>query len=585
MPLNEQEEFELLSLEREKYGAGKPAKPEYVKGHNLVMGSLKSAADIGTTLLRPVDALLNVTGITDKTNVQRKADINQFFGERADPESLEFKGGELLTDIAGTAGIGGLLGKGAKVAGASPKMIAALESGGFNLGGKTAAGGKVADTALRVGAGAAGGAAAAGLVGEDAGKGAMIGGAFPPAIQAAGKAGAMARSALTTSAEKLMQSALKPTIEQLRSGDAAVAVRTLLDNGISPNADGVAKLQTMISGINDQIDDLIKGSTAKIDRDKVTQALLSVRGKFSNQVNPQSDLDAIAQVAENFKNHPKLANLNAEELRLVEAINNAQAARVSALQDAGRFETMAAQQRTLSQSQPISLGTRQPTNEPFFNVGSLGGEAVSPLAPSRTGGTVMPPPRYTSNMQRVPEAQAAATEARQIAAQRAAEKAAAEKALTEYMAGGGSGIPVEIAQELKKGTYRVLKGKYGEMGSAATEAEKGLARGLKEGIADAVPGISGLNAKESALIKTLDVAERRALMDLNKNPFGLSLLSGNAGAFAAFVADRSAAFKALAARMVNKTGGAAEAPTNQLRAMLENPATRNALIQASQTDQ
>jgi len=198
MALNEKEEFELLSLEREKYGgAGKSAKPEYVTGHNAVMGSLSSAADIGATLLRPVDFALNKLGVTNKTNVERKADINQFFRDKADPESMEFKGGELVTDIAATAGIGGLLGKGAKVAGASPKVIAALESGGFNLGGPAATklGGKVADMALRVGAGAAGGGAAAGLVGEDAGTGAMIGGAFPPAVKAAGMAGAGLRSA------------------------------------------------------------------------------------------------------------------------------------------------------------------------------------------------------------------------------------------------------------------------------------------------------------------------------------------------------------------------------------------------------
>jgi hypothetical protein len=174
-----------------------PAKPEYVTGHNLAMGALKSAADIGTTLLRPIDAALNFTGITDKTNVQRKADINQFFGERADPESLEFKGGELLTDIAGTAGIGGILSKAAKGLGAGPKIVNALQSGGFNLGGKAAGtpAGKAADMALRVGAGAAGGGAAAGLVGEDAGTGAMIGGGLPIGVKAAGLAGSGLRSA------------------------------------------------------------------------------------------------------------------------------------------------------------------------------------------------------------------------------------------------------------------------------------------------------------------------------------------------------------------------------------------------------
>ncbi len=88
------------------------------------------------------------------------------------------------------------------------------------------------------------------------------------------------------------------------------------------------------------------------------------------------------------------------------------------------------------------------------------------------------------------------------------------------------------------------------MGTADVEAQKGLARGLKEGIAQAEPRVSALNAQESALIRTLGVAERRAMMDLNKNPMGLSLLAQNPAAWAAFMADKSALFKSLAARAV-----------------------------------
>jgi len=565
-----------------------PAKPEYVTGHNAVMGSLASAADIGATLLRPVDAVLNATGITDKTNAERRKQLGEFFQQNADPESLEFKGAGLVTDIAGTAGVGGLLGKVAKVAGAAPKVVAALESGGFNLGGSKAltGGGNLADAALRAGAGFAGGAASAGLTNpDDALKGGIIGAVLPGGVQLAGAAGAGVRNVMRGGAERLMQSALKPTIEQLKSGDAKIAIQTLLDMGISPTMAGVNKMRSAIDDINLQIDDLIKGSDAKIDRQKVISALTGVRSKFSNQVAPQSDLAAIQGVADDFAAHPKLANLNAKELELVAEIKRASDARVSALQDAGRFDTMAAQQRTLSQSQPINLGTRQPTNEPYFNVGSLGGDAVSPLAPSRTGGTVMPPPRYTPNLQRVPEAQSAANEARQIAMQRAAEKAAAENALAEHIAAGGSGIPVELAQEMKKGTYRVLKGKYGEAGSASTEAQKALARRLKEGVAEAVPAVAGLNAKESALLKTLDVAERRALMDANKNTMGLAALAGNPASWAAFMADRSAAFKALAARMANKSANAAPSTVKTLDKLLEKPAVRSLLIQSNQTSQ
>jgi len=283
-------------------------------------------------------------------------------------------------------------------------------------------------------------------------------------------------------------------------------------------------------------------------------------------------LAAIRAIGDEFANHPKLAGLNARELELQAAIKKAGESRVSAIQDAGRFQTMAAQQKNLAGGRPVNLSPQQTANTPYFNVGATGGEARSfrDLA-----GQVRPPERYTPNMSIVPNAKSAADEAMGIAAQRQAEQMAAQKQLAEHVASGGSGIPVQLAQELKKGTYQVLKGKYGEVGSAATEAQKALARGLKEGIADAVPQVAGLNARESALLKTLGVAERRALMDANKNPFGLSLLAGNPGAWAAFIADRSAAFKGLAARMANNASKAANATQ-----ALENFAPPQALITA-----
>jgi hypothetical protein len=113
----------------------------------------------------------------------------------------------------------------------------------------------------------------------------------------------------------------------------------------------------------------------------------------------------------------------------------------------------------------------------------------------------------------------------------------------------GSTLPVQAAQELKQGTYRILAKKYGQVGSAETEAQKAIARGLKDQVAAAVPAVKGLNAEESALIKTLDVVERRALMGLNNNPGGLAWMAQNPKAAVGFLADRSPLFKSLAARM------------------------------------
>lgn len=230
------------------------------------------------------------------------------------------------------------------------------------------------------------------------------------------------KSTRSAIAESLMQSALKPTPTQLKSGDAAVAVKTLLANGINPTKGGVEKLKTAIGETNEQIGGLIEGSTATVDKNKVMNALGDVREKFTKQVSPASDLNAIEGVKAGFEVHPMLQ---------------------------------------------------------------------------------------------------------------------------------GREIPVQLAQQLKQGTYKVVNKKYGQLGSAEIEAQKALARGLKEAVAEAVPEVAALNAKESALIKTLDVTERRALMDLNKNPMGLSLLANNPASWAAFMADKSALFKSLAARLIN----------------------------------
>jgi hypothetical protein len=107
-----------------------PEKPGMLR--NIGMGALKGASDIGSTLLRPVDAALNAAGLTQTTNADRRAGLRSFFRENADTDSLAFKGAELAADIAGTAGVGGVLAK--PVAAIAPRLAAALSSGGFSLG-------------------------------------------------------------------------------------------------------------------------------------------------------------------------------------------------------------------------------------------------------------------------------------------------------------------------------------------------------------------------------------------------------------------------------------------------------------------
>lgn len=365
-----------------------------------------------------------------------------------------------------------------------------------------------------------------------------------------------AEKTLNPTARFLMNSALKPTTEQHRIGDARVAVDTLLKYGISPTQSGTMKIYDLIDELNQKIGNKVAASNATVSREKVLNALNDVRRQFGSQVNPADDLAAIQHAGEGFVAHPYFQQVEAKGPALEEALKRAQLGKTQALQAAGKLKTFAAQQENLAHGGGIGLSPVQPGNQLYFNSGVTGGNVISPSAyPTSLAPRV--PGRYTPNLQRVPEGNAGYQDAMAAYAARKADELAAQRALVKWQATRGN-MPVQVAQQLKQGTYKTLKGKYGEVGSASTESQKALARGLKENIAEVVPGIGALNAEESRLFKTLGVAERRSLMDMNKNPLGLAALAGNPTGFAAFMADRSAAFKALVARMANRTAGAAE---------------------------
>lgn len=89
---------------------------------------------------------------------------------------------------------------------------------------------------------------------------------------------------------------------------------------------------------------------------------------------------------------------------------------------------------------------------------------------------------------------------------------------------------VADAQTEKTGTYRQLRGKYGELGSANIEAQKQLARGLKDEITKRVPGLNGV--RESELIALEEQLGRFVAREGNKNTVGLipSVLAAGSGA-------------------------------------------------------
>lgn len=456
--MSEQEEFEFrLRLEKEREAPQVQEEPQIGLGEfakkfvqqkaqsvgNLMGGSLRGAGSIGATLLEASKATptavisnfgRNIATGRDVTDIdlpsldarsQRLSDMEGGLRSMGvDTDSTMFKVGKLGTEIAGTSGVGGLLGN---LTARAPVVSSALSSGGFNLGrpAATTALGKIGDLAIRSGAGATVGGVSTAMVDPENWKtGALIGGVLPAAVSTAGLLGDKLRSANQWIAEKLMNSALKPSKAAHKSGDAKAAVRTMLDRGVNVSKGGLEKLEGAYDQTNQQIADAIQNSSATINKNSVLNRLGDTRAEFIKDVSPAAPLGQIDDVAAGFRNHP--------------------------------------------------IAT-------------------------------------------------------------------------------GDDIPVQLAQELKRGTYRTLKKSYGEMKGAETEARKALARGLKEEIADAVPGLKELNKQDQDLIRAMKVLEDRVLMDANKNPVGLGALAPNKTALLMWLADRNAMAKSLMARGLNSS--------------------------------
>lgn len=433
---------ETPQINKESIAWDEPQKPQQKTSQNylsLIKSGVMDLGDIGRGIIGEGAkfagrVMPGVTGEELQSKVETKLAPKQTDDNRM-ITSKDFAGiGRGVTDIGAAYAIPSAIGSVASKIPQASKYAELLSSGGFNMG-NAATKSKLVDALLRGGVGAAEGYGVGALDNpENASTAAMVQGGLSSTLPAAAQ--------LTNKTAKvLMQSAIKPTEKQLKSGQAQTAIDTLLELGINPTNAGVQKLKGKIGDINEQIANALTSSNAVINKQNVMQRLGDVEAKFSNQVAPISDVNAIRNIGEEF------------------------------------------------------MASNKPALE-------------------------------------MPQ----------------------------------QNIPVQLAQKLKQGTYKVLSGKYGEAGSASTEAQKALARGLKEEIAKEVPAIAGLNAQESKMIDTLKVAERRALLEMNKNPAGLALLAGDPQAALAFMADKSAAFKSLAARMINQAGKV-NAPVSTLPAL------------------
>lgn len=94
-------------------------------------------------------------------------------------------------------------------------------------------------------------------------------------------------------------------------------------------------------------------------------------------------------------------------------------------------------------------------------------------------------------------------------------------------------LPVDEAQNIKQGTYRQIRKSYGKLSDAQTEAQKSLARGIKEELAAKYPELTTLNDRDGGLLKLHDSIDKAVARIDNHQLFGIGTPLAAAGGAAA----------------------------------------------------
>lgn len=287
---------------------------------NVVAGAVRGAGSIGATILSPIDAAARAVnggkpisvGGYDIAGQDRRAGMDQALTTMgAQPDSIPFQTGKLGAEIAGTAGIGGAVGAGAKVLGATPEVVSALSTGGMSLGGGTT-GSAVGNAALRGAAGGVGGALTAGAVDPStATTGSAIGALTPGAAWLMGTAG----KAIATGVGKVSSSILGGTTG---TGSAVVDAaynaglkgdRTFIDNmrGNANFADIVDQAKGALATMREARGAAYRSGMAAVSGDKTVLDMVPVQkavsdaqqkfGTFNGQVVNENANAAITKVS------------------------------------------------------------------------------------------------------------------------------------------------------------------------------------------------------------------------------------------------------------------------------------------------
>jgi len=139
------------------------------------------------------------------------------------------------------------------------------------------------------------------------------------------------------------------------------------------------------------------------------------------------------------------------------------------------------------------------------------------------------------------------------------EVAAIEKAANQFIDHprypGDTKLTVAEAQKMKQGIYQRVGQQYGTMKPGKIAAQKAMARGLKEEIADAVPEVAALNTRDAELMAAGEALTSRVSKDANADPLGLLFAAHNPQLFLAGLINRQPIVKSLIANGLWKMAG------------------------------
>jgi hypothetical protein len=321
---------------------------------NLAAGAVRGAGSIGATLLAPVDAAARAVGVSNdfigRTDRREQMDAG-LKGMGAEPDSWMYKGGKLGGEIAGTAGMGGLLARGASavpyLAQNAAPLINAIGSSGMTVGQTALTPAKV--MALRAAGGAVAGGASAGLVNpNDAVAGATIGAALPPAVKLAGEAGRLTGNAVSGLAKNTLGMTTGAGAETF-----GTAFRAGKDGGTTflDNMRGKVPLTDVLDGAKDALSKMridrgeqYRSGMVDIANDKsiinfspIDSAVNSLKtmGSYKGQVinkNAAGTVDEITSLVNQWK------NLNPAEYHTPEGLDALKKA-IGDIRDAAQFGT------------------------------------------------------------------------------------------------------------------------------------------------------------------------------------------------------------------------------------------------------